>query len=204
MKGMTFADHHTFLNTLLKGLTNPEYEETDPSLRFGDINVYVFTPDWRMLRSSLTTNARERKALLLNGYHLKATTPNKKDAIAILTATYEVSSIPRNMPEPEPQASAPHTLMFTPLNSDNLHRCAACGALIGEGMYIPSNLWDGSDDEYTCEECFETYMNREYGEGNWRQVEDDGWDGFYEYCAPNTTDYVGTGIYYTTWWGGEC
>lgn len=52
-------------------------------------------------------------------------------------------------------------------------------------------------DFYCCEDCFESYMDELYGKGNWRMVEDDLCDGYYETFYNG--EWAGTGIFYTEW-----
>lgn len=68
--------------------------------------------------------------------------------------------------------------------------CMHCGLPMVDGM---TNL----ETVYTHEECFEAWMD-ENCPGGWREVEDDGCDGYYEEKLDG--EWVGTGIFYTTWY----
>ncbi len=68
--------------------------------------------------------------------------------------------------------------------------CEVCGKHIHEGMTDENNM-------YCCEEHFAEYMDGEYGVGNWKEVEDDGCGGYYKVLLDG--EWVGTGIYWTTW-----
>lgn len=68
--------------------------------------------------------------------------------------------------------------------------CMGCGEPMVEGM---TNL----ETVYVCEECFEPWMD-ENCPGGWREVDDDGYDGYYEERIGG--ELVGTGIFYTTWY----
>ena len=72
--------------------------------------------------------------------------------------------------------------------------CDLCGEPLYDGMMDP---W-GSGDRYLHEECFEEYMNRTYGKGRWRSVDDDGEGGFYE-AKDDNGNWYGTGAFYSTW-----
>ncbi len=71
--------------------------------------------------------------------------------------------------------------------------CEECGKPYDAG-YIA-----GDGDWYCCEECFEGVMNRDYGEGKWKGVDEEGeWGGFYAYLN-NDGAWEDTGIYWTEW-----
>lgn len=79
--------------------------------------------------------------------------------------------------------------------------CDVCGKPILCGMTTD----DG--DCHVHENCFEKYMNNEYGKGKWKAIDefpdydysgDDGYGGYYCYLDDNN-EWVGTGIYYTEW-----
>ena len=68
--------------------------------------------------------------------------------------------------------------------------CMGCGEPMVDGM---TNL----ETVYVCEECFKPWMDENCPEG-WREVDDDGYDGYYEERING--EWVGTGIFYTTWY----
>lgn len=71
--------------------------------------------------------------------------------------------------------------------------CEECGIPMDEGFMID----DGSF--YSCESCFETAMDKEYGKGNWRATDEEGaWGGFYEYLDVDV--WEDTGIFWTHWY----
>lgn len=51
---------------------------------------------------------------------------------------------------------------------------------------------------YCCEECFDDYMDEVYGEGRWKEVDDDFCNGYYMYLDEDN-NWNGTGIYWTEW-----
>lgn len=84
---------------------------------------------------------------------------------------------------------------------DEMTFCNVCGKPVFRGM----TTYDG--DFYTHENCFEKYMNNEYGKGKWKVIDefpdydysgDDGYGGYYCYLDDNNK-WNGTGIYYTEW-----
>lgn len=84
---------------------------------------------------------------------------------------------------------------------DKMTFCDVCGKPVLCGMTTD----DG--DFYTHENCFEKYMNNEYGKGKWKAIDefpdydysgDDGYGGYYCYLNDNN-EWNGTGIYYTEW-----
>lgn len=70
--------------------------------------------------------------------------------------------------------------------------CEVCGKPMTAGMTVDSGFY------YCCEDCFPKDMDATYGPGNWKAVEDDGWDGYYMVRREDGT-WEGTGIYYTEW-----
>lgn len=71
--------------------------------------------------------------------------------------------------------------------------CEECGKPYDAG-YIA-----GNGDWYCCEECFEDVMNRDYGEGKWKGVDEEGeWGGFYAHLNDDG-EWEDTGIYWTEW-----
>lgn len=70
--------------------------------------------------------------------------------------------------------------------------CEECGMPMDAGFMID----DGSF--YCCENCFETAMDKEYGKGNWRATDEEGYyGGYYEYLDGDT--WEDTGIFWTHW-----
>ena len=51
---------------------------------------------------------------------------------------------------------------------------------------------------YAHEECFEKAMDERFSE--WRQVDDDGCGGYYEWYDQRECERCGTGIFYTEWY----
>lgn len=75
--------------------------------------------------------------------------------------------------------------------------CAHCGKPIECGMTTD----DG--DFYVHQDCFEEYMNKTYGKGNWKETEDneeDGAGGYYLVRDDENSEWYGSGIYYTEWY----
>lgn len=72
-----------------------------------------------------------------------------------------------------------------------LRICDKCGRVMNQGF---CNI---EGDLHICESCFESYMNDTYGIECWRQTENDGCDGFYEYLE--NKNWYGTGIFWTEW-----
>ena len=70
--------------------------------------------------------------------------------------------------------------------------CEECGKPYDAGFTA------GDGDWYCCEECFEESMDKSYGEGNWRGVDEEGSNGgFYEYF--DGEEWIDTGAYWTEW-----
>ena len=70
--------------------------------------------------------------------------------------------------------------------------CEECGKPYDAG-YVA-----GDGDWYCCEDCFKPAMDKDYGEGNWRGTDEEGYyGGYYEYL--NGDEWEDTGIYYTEW-----
>lgn len=75
----------------------------------------------------------------------------------------------------------------------NIRFCEVCGIPYDMGFIAGDGEW------YCCQSCFESAMNKDYGEGNWRGTDDEGeYGGFYEYLN-NDGEWEDTGIYYTEW-----
>lgn len=70
--------------------------------------------------------------------------------------------------------------------------CTRCGKPMVDGF---TDL----DGFYAHEECFDAEMD-ELFPGGWRQVDDDGCDGYYEWYDQRECEWCGTGIFYTTWY----
>ena len=84
---------------------------------------------------------------------------------------------------------------------DEMTFCDVCGKPVLRGMTTD----DG--DFHVHENCFEKYMNNEYGKDKWKAIDkfpdydysgDDGYGGYYVYLDENN-EWIGTGIYYTEW-----
>ena len=69
--------------------------------------------------------------------------------------------------------------------------CDRCGAVMTEGYVL------GESCDHACEECFGPWMD-ENCPGGWREVEDDGCDGYFEELIDG--EWHGTGIYWTQWY----
>ena len=71
--------------------------------------------------------------------------------------------------------------------------CDECGKPFGEGFMMEDGCW------YICDDCFETAMNKEYGEGKWRGTDEEGaYGGFYEHLN-DSDEWKDTGIFWTEW-----
>jgi hypothetical protein len=82
-----------------------------------------------------------------------------------------------------------HTIIdFAEKYSNGFRICNRCGKPCEEIMM-------DEDGFYSCEECFEDYMDEIYGARNWLQVNDDGNNGYYIFKDNNI--WSGTGIFYT-------
>ena len=71
--------------------------------------------------------------------------------------------------------------------------------IIAWGQNLAWGHWVGRDF-YIHEECFNDWMDRRYGRGNWMGLgygEQDGCGGFYITTANIPGGYEGIGIYYT-------
>jgi len=69
--------------------------------------------------------------------------------------------------------------------------CMVCGKPMNDGMTDLERF-------YCHEECFEQAMADEFGQ--WREVEDDGCDGYYQAYDAREDRWFGTGIFYTEWY----
>ena len=70
--------------------------------------------------------------------------------------------------------------------------CEFCGKPMDCGYTVDNGGW------YSCEECFDWAMNKDYGKGNWRASNQAGeYGGYYEYLKNGM--WEDTGIYYTEW-----
>lgn len=82
------------------------------------------------------------------------------------------------------------------LMEEETRLCEICGKPVHAGMT------DDCGSFYVHEECFKEYMDRIFGEGKWRETEDDGEGGFYEAyyeSLKGEKTWHGTSIYYTEW-----
>lgn len=68
--------------------------------------------------------------------------------------------------------------------------CIHCGKPMTEGMTDCARF-------YVHEGCFADAMSERYAA--WREVDDDGCDGYYEWYDPRDDEWCGTGIFYTEW-----
>lgn len=84
---------------------------------------------------------------------------------------------------------------------DEMTFCNVCGKPVLRGMTTDNG------DCHVHEDCFDKYMDDEYGKGKWKGVDElpdyefpdnDGYGGYYVYLDENN-EWVGTGIYYTEW-----
>ena len=91
MKAMN-ADEREKVFCIFDVACSPQYDEDHVDLR-GIRRVYIYSPDWkkRFRYQSIATTANERKALLLNGYHIKFGTPRDAYMMACLRYAYERS-----------------------------------------------------------------------------------------------------------------
>ena len=75
----------------------------------------------------------------------------------------------------------------------NIRFCEVCGIPYDMGFVA------GDGDWYCCQSCFETTMDKDYGEDGWRVTEEEGeYGGYYEYRNADG-EWIDTGIYYTEW-----
>ena len=90
--------------------------------------------------------------------------------------------------------------------ADGNHYCAECSTPANQEFRICNvcglPMFDGFTDLdgfYCHDGCFEQAMDAEFPAG-WRQVEDDGCDGYYEWYDPREQEWCGTGIFWTEWY----
>ncbi len=69
--------------------------------------------------------------------------------------------------------------------------CDECGKLMQDGFC------DMDGTLHICNDCFPNYMNKTYGKDMWKETEDDGCEGYYEYLENEA--WHGTGIFWTEW-----
>ena len=82
---------------------------------------------------------------------------------------------------------------FEDITGMEIRFCDECGKPFDAGFI------SGDGDWYCCEECFESAMNKDYGEGKWRATEKEGiYGGFYERLNDGD-EWEDTGIYWTEW-----
>ena len=81
---------------------------------------------------------------------------------------------------------------------DEMTFCNVCGKPVLRGMTTDNG------DCHVHEDCFDKYMDDEYGKGKWKGVDElpnyefpdnDGYGGYYVYLDEDN-EWVGTGIYY--------
>ena len=69
--------------------------------------------------------------------------------------------------------------------------CERCRKLMQDGFC------DKEGSLHICNNCFKTYMDKKYGKNKWRETDDDGCEGYYEYLEND--NWYGTGIFWTEW-----
>lgn len=75
----------------------------------------------------------------------------------------------------------------------NIRFCEICGIPYDMGFIAGDGEW------YCCQSCFQSVMDKDYGEEGWRGTEEEGeHGGFYEYLNSDG-EWEDTGIYYTEW-----
>lgn len=73
--------------------------------------------------------------------------------------------------------------------------CDYCGTIMQAGYT------DDDGDFYNCEDCFELDMNERYGEGNWRELdEENDLGGYYEFRKDENSEWQPEPSYYTEWY----
>jgi len=72
-----------------------------------------------------------------------------------------------------------------------IRECEECGKGIREGFT------DMDGGLICCKECFNSYMDKTHGKNAWRETEDDGCEGYYQYYE--SEKWYGTGIFWTEW-----
>lgn len=78
----------------------------------------------------------------------------------------------------------------TPANQE-FRICMECGMPMVEG-YTDEGTF------YACEGCFDAAMLDYFGE--YREVDDDGCNGYYEWFEPRECAWNATGVYWTQWY----
>jgi hypothetical protein len=79
------------------------------------------------------------------------------------------------------------------LDGIEIRFCEECGTPFDAGFMANDGGW------YSCEECFESAMDRTYGKGKWRPSEYEGaYGGWYEYLDED--EWEDTSIFYTEWY----
>ena len=79
------------------------------------------------------------------------------------------------------------------LDKIEIRFCEECGIPFDAGYMADDGSW------YSCEECFETAMNKTYGKGKWRPSEYEGeYGGWYE--SFDGDEWVDTSVFYTEWY----
>ena len=75
----------------------------------------------------------------------------------------------------------------------NIRFCEICGIPYDMGFVGGDGEW------YCCQSCFDSAMDKDYGEEGWRESDDEGeYGGFYEYLNSDG-EWEDTGIFYTEW-----
>lgn len=75
--------------------------------------------------------------------------------------------------------------------ADEFCICMECGMPMVEG-YTDDGTF------YACEGCFDAAMLDYFGE--YREVDDDGCNGYYEWFEPRECTWNATGVYWTQWY----
>ena len=97
---------------------------------------------------------------------------------------YDITS---NSPEYEIQ-----DILYDNYNTE-IRFCDECGKPYDAGYMA------GDGEYYCCEDCFEPMMNRDYGEGKWKPLDEEWYrGGWYGYLDENG-EWDDTGIFYTEW-----
>lgn len=78
-------------------------------------------------------------------------------------------------------------------DEDYIRHCNCCNAPLSNGFMVEGGWW------YCCEDCFNSVMDKDYGQGKWRATEKEGeCGGFYEYLDDDR-EWKDTGIFWTQW-----
>ena len=72
--------------------------------------------------------------------------------------------------------------------------CEECGKPFDAGFMVDGGFW------YCCEDCFNDAMDKSYGKGKWRGVDEEGDNGGFYECQEVDGSWEDTGIFYTEWY----